>query len=314
MKIKVLAGVLFCCWAAQAVYAQSSINITISNPPGAGSDGMGRAFAEELRQRENTVVVVENKAGANGTIAAQAVAREPADGRHFLISTDPIATVNPFLYTKSQFNINDLEPIAVLTFQPAVLAVRVESPYQTVADLIKAGEEREITYSSAGIGSPGHMMMAFLNQLKPLKVVHVPYRGGAPATMGLLSGEVETAFLAVGNIITHIDQGKLRALAVSSPERIDLLPDVPTMVESGFPDFAVRNANLLFAPKGLSDEARQNIYQHVTAIRQAPAFLSTLQKFGMTPSDVAPDKTVHWLSTEGRRWEHVIKKSGLKVD
>lgn len=316
MKLNPLAGLLFSLCAAHAVQAQSNdpIRLTISYPAGASLDSMGRAYAEELRKREKTVVVVENKAGANGTIAAAAVAQAPADGRNFLLSGDTLFTVNPVLYTKSQFDINSLEALGVIAFQSSVLAVRADSPLKTVADLVAAGQDKEITYSSAGIGSSGHLMMTMLSQQKPIKGVHVPYRGGAPAVMGLMSGEVDVAFLAVGNLLPHIQTGKLRALAISGPERLDSLPDTPTMRESGFPDFAVRNSNLIFAPAGLNDEARNKAYQQLEEIRRSPAFTALLDKLGMEPATIPSSQIKQWIQDEGGLWADVIKQSGLKVE
>ncbi|VCU67973.1 Tripartite tricarboxylate transporter family receptor [Pigmentiphaga humi] len=314
MNIRALIGVLGTLCIINTSHAAEPVRLVVAYPAGASLDNLSRSFGEQLRQIIGETVVVENKAGANGTIGAQAVAQAAPNGKTLLIAGDTLVTVNPVLYTKSNFDIDSLEPLGMLAFQSSVLAVRADNRARTLPEFIANAKQKEITYSSAGLGSSGHLMMANLIAASGIKAIHVPYKGGAPAVMAIMSGEVDAAFLAVGNLLPYIQQGKLRALGVSSPARLSALPDTPTMVEAGFKDFAIRNGNLLLAPKGLPPEIKRELAGQLAQARDSKAFQENLASLGMEAATLGPAETAQWLKTEGRRWEQVIKQNGIKVE
>jgi len=314
MKIRPLIGVLCTLCTLSAAHAADPMKIVVAYPAGASLDSMARSFAEQLRLIIGDTVVVENKAGANGTIGAQAVAQAQPNGNTLLLAGDTLVTVNPVLYTKSNFDVNSLTPMGMLAMQSSVLAVRADGGPRTLGEFLDGAKKKEITYSSAGPGSSGHLVMTHLVASSGIKAVHVPYRGGAPAVMAVMSGEVDAAFLAVGNILPYVRQGKLRALAVSSPARLPALPETPTMVESGFKDFAIRNGNLLLAPKVVAPDVKRRLADQIARARATQAFQDTLANLGMEAAALDPEQTALWLATEGKRWEKVIRQSGIKVD
>jgi len=299
---------------APLAHGAEPTRLVVAYPPGASLDSVSRTFGEQLRQILGDTVVVENRAGANGTIGAQAVAQSAPNGKTLLISSDTLVTVNPYLYTKSSFDVSSLTPVGMLAFQSSVLVVRADGGAKTVKDLVESARQKEITYSSAGPGSSGHLVMSSLVAASGIKAVHVPYKGGAPAVMAVMSGEVDAAFLAVGNVLPHVQQGKLRALGVSSPARLQQLPNVPTMVESGFKDFVVRNGNLIMAPKNTPADVKGQLNKQFAQAQSTKAFQDALVNLGMEHAILTAEETAKWLATEGRRWERVIKDNGIKVD
>ncbi|MBM3607451.1 MAG: tripartite tricarboxylate transporter substrate binding protein, partial [Alphaproteobacteria bacterium] len=221
---------------AKAQEALPAGNVTIVVPFAAGgpADTVARILAEHLGKRLGRTYIVENKGGAGGSIAAAFVAKAAPDGKTFLFAVDSIFTVNPHLQKSTGFNAADLVPVAQVG--EVVLMLAVNAGKVKAADfksLVSESATREISFGSAGIGSPGHLAFEYLKQASTIKGVHVPYRGAALALQDLLNGTIDAAFIVSGVLVPHVQAGKLRALAVSANERVAALPDVPTAQAAG---------------------------------------------------------------------------------
>lgn len=286
--------------------AADPIKLVVPFPAGGALDYTGRQLAEKLRPLLNRDFIVENKAGANGNIGASTVASAEPDGNTLLVTADGVVTVNPHMYKKSTLKLSDLRPIAMVATLPQLLVVPASSPAKSVADLIALGKKRELSYSSGGVGSGGHLAMAYLSELADIKTLHVPYQGGAPALTALLGQQVDSAFLVLPSAIAQIQSGKLRALAISSAERSPQLPDVPTVAESGLKEFVVQQAYLMMAPARTSDAQINAMGSALSKVVGDPTFKQGLAERGMTPLYMDATKTAAWLNAESARWKKVI--------
>lgn len=294
--------------------ANPPLRFVVAYPPGASLDHMARAFGDQMRATTGAVVIVENKPGANGYLAAQAVAQAPADGTTLLIVGDPFITVNPYLYTDSKFDVNSLAVAGVLGFQSSGLVVRAGSDIRSVKDFLERAKRREMTFSSAGPGSSGHLVMTEFQHEAGLKMLHVPYKGGAPAVLAVMSGEVDAAFLALGNVLPFVQQGKLTLLAVSSPQRLASVPNVPTMVESGFKDLVNRGASLVMVPKTVPAATVAQVTAQVRRVTDSKEFQAAIAKLGIEPAAMDQAQAASWLKAEALRSQRLIATHKIKVE
>lgn len=302
------------CASAPLAHAAEPVKIIANYPPGASLDSLARAYAEGIREVSGDIAVVDNRAGANGNIGAAAAVQAPGDGKTLLVTPDAVVTANPFLYKNSGFDIARLVPVGMLSFQPSVLVVRNGSPMKNVAGFIKEAKKGILTYASAGPGSGGHLTMGYLISVAGLKMTHIPYKGGAPALMALMAGEVDSAFLALGNAMPLIKQGKLTALAVSSKQRLTELPQVPTMTESGYPDFVVVAGNMVMVPASASPAVREQLSSQLQKIVRTEQFKRTVLTLGMEPASFDTAGTERWLSTERSRWQTLIDNRVISAE
>ncbi|MCW5628858.1 MAG: tripartite tricarboxylate transporter substrate binding protein [Rhodoferax sp.] len=287
--------------------AEDTWRIVVPFAAGGSNDLAARMLAKRLGQTAGATVIVENQAGANGNIGAAAVARAPADGTTMLLTSDGYATVNPLLFKDSmKFAPDDLLPIAVIGFQPALLVVNANSPMRTFGDLLQRGRSGDISYSSGGVGSAGHLTMAYLGQVAQLKMTHVPHTGGAPAMNALLGGHVDAGFVAIPNALPHVRTAKLRALAVSSPQRLKQLPDIPTVAESGYPGFQTQIAALVAVPSGTPVDRRERLSALIRDAVRQPEFQSFLDGGGFIAADMTAAQAATWVTTEAARWHDLI--------
>src|SRR5262249_25894082 len=222
---------------------------------------------------------------------------------------------NPFVYEKMPFDPDHaFEPIALLGAVPLALAVHTKIPPRNLKDLIAYSQEHDLAFASAGNGAPGHLAFEYLRYKTALKGHHVPYRGNAPASTALLSGEVDAAFIAVSGVLPHIQSGALAALAVSSPQRIPVLPDVPTAAESGVPDFAARFANILMAPAGTPPALIKILSEQAQKILATEDAKKRLEAASLDPITSTPDGLRQWIKVESARWGAVVKATGMKLE
>lgn len=293
--------------------AADGMQLVVAYPPGASLDHMARAFAEQLRTVVGNQVIVENKAGANGIIAAQAVAGS-TDGRTLLVTGGSLVTLNPYLYSDSKFDVNSLVPLGVLGFQSAALVVRAGSGIRSFKDFLARAKHKEMTYSSAGVASSGHQAMLQLQHEAGLKLLHVPYKGGAPAVTAVVSGEVDAALLVLGNVLPFIRQGKLDLLAVSSPQRLAATPQTPTMVESGLKDFVYRSATVIMASKAMPPAVLANLSGQVRRARESKEFQAALVRLGIESADMEGAETAAWLEAEAKRTQKLLTTYKIKAE
>ncbi|WP_245215514.1 Bug family tripartite tricarboxylate transporter substrate binding protein [Pararoseomonas baculiformis] len=289
-------------------------------PPGAALDGVARLLADGASRgadgRPRGTVVVENRAGANGNIASAAVARAPADGRTFLLAIDTTFTLNPHLYSNLGFEPRDLEPVAMAGTFPLALLVHPSLGVTDLSGFLRAARERPLLYASAGNGSPGHLAMEFLRSRLGLPagaLEHVPFRGNAEAMTALLGGQIGAAFIAVSGGADFVKDGRLRALAVSGPRRMAMLPETPSVAEAGHPGFDVRFAYMLMAPRGLPAEQKRDWAALVAAVLAEPATRERLAGWAVEPEAGGPEQAAAWIAAAHARWGEVARETRMRV-
>jgi tripartite-type tricarboxylate transporter receptor subunit TctC len=307
-----LAPLVAAAWFAGAALANEPVKLVVPFPAGGGLDLTGRLLADKLRAALNKDVVVENKAGANGNVGATAVATAKPDGNTLLMASDGLTTVNPVLYKNSPFKASDLRPVAMVATVPQLLVVPTNSPIKSFADMVTTGKARELTYASGGIGSGGHLAMAFMGHQLGLKSLHVPYQGAAPAMTALLGQQVDAAFLILPSALAQVKSGKLRALAVSGSARWPDLPDVPSVAELGYKELVMVQGFLLMAPAKWDDTEVKVLADKLDAIGKDAAFRKALADSGLQATAMGPADTTQWLRRETQRWTKVIQDNNIE--
>ncbi len=302
--------------AQSPAYPDGITKIVVSFPAGGPLDATARILADGLQKNLGRSFIVENRPGATGTVGTASVASAAPDGHTLLAGLDATFTVAPHVYEKLPFDPDrSFEAISLMGTVPLALAVNAAKiPARTLQDLIAYSQQHEVTFSSAGSGSPGHLALEYLRTKTTLKGRHIPYRGNAPASTALLSGEVDAAFIAVSGVLPHVQSGALVALAVSSPHRLANLPDVPTAAESGVPGFAAQFANVLMAPAGTPAPLIKLLNEQTQAIITTEESKRRLAALGLEPVVTSPQGAREWIAQERARWGAVVKATGMKLD
>ncbi len=270
-------------WAHAQAYPVRPIHVVVIVAPGGTGDAVARMIGEPLSRKLGQPVVVENKPGAGGNVASQYVSRADPDGYTLLLSANN-HTLNPTLYPNAGYRLEDFEPIAALTESPSVICVPVTSPYQTLADLLDDARRSPmaLSFGSAGVGTPSHVAGEVLQREADVRFTHVAYRGSGPSITDTLSGQLSMVVATLGAVLPHVQGGKLRALAVTSAERSALLPDVPTVVESGIAGYAHLTWTALFAPAGTPPQVVSLLHDTVQAVLADPSVQAFAAKLGGT--------------------------------
>jgi tripartite-type tricarboxylate transporter receptor subunit TctC len=300
-------------------FAQSG-NVTavvVPFPAGGTLDVLARIITQKLGEQTKESFIVENKPGANGQIGAKAAAKAKADGRTWLIADGAAVTINPFLYPADPtFNAEkDLRPVRALAYQPLVLVVKPGFPAKTLKEFVDLAKRREVTYASGGIGSSSHLTMShFSNVAGGLKFSHVPYKGGPQTVNALVSGEVDSGFIILPNVLPFIKRGQLVPVAVSSIKRSAHLPDVPTMIELGYPGFEVENRYFAWLPSGASDETAKKVDALVLDALSDPVVAERLRAAGLDPTMMDEAESRKWLAANRDIWQKVIRDNNIKPE
>ena len=306
-----------CCRADDASnYPSQNIKIVVPFPAGGTADTLPRIVAEKLRQKWNQAVIIENKSGAGGNIGAEAVASSPPDGYTLFASPPGPLAINESLYRKLAFRSSDFMPITVLGTAPVVLDVRPDFPAKTVQELIAYAKSNpgKVTFASQGNGSTSHLTALLFEKLTGTKMVHVPYRGTAPALQDIMGNTVDLFFDNIGSSMSLHLGGKLRILGVCGPDRAPSLPDVPTVRDSGVPDFASVTWFALVAPKGTPDTIIARLNAAVTEILREPEIQAQFVKLGVQPAPMDVPATAKFIDDERRRWSDIIKSADLTLE
>jgi len=283
---------------------------------GGAADTTARLIGQKLGDRLKQPVVVENKPGASGIIGATAVATAPGDGYTLLLDATG-HTTNPSLFAKIPYDTaKDFIPISLITRIPALLVVPSTSPFKSVQDLVKAAREKpgKLTYASAGNGGAQHLAAELFAQAEKIQLVHVPYKGGAPALTDLIGGQVDMMFSAVSASGPHVKGGKLRALATTGSKPTAGFADVPTVAASGIPNFEVYEWNGLFAPKGTPSAVVERLEREVRAIVAEPEIRQRLADLGAEPVGSTSAEFAAFLASETAKWSKVIKDANIKAE
>ena len=284
LVVTATAGVLSAAPAqAQGTWPDKPLKLVVPYPAGGNADNTARLLATQLGQRLGQQVVVDNRPGGSGTIGAAAVAKAPADGYTLLLDATAF-TVNPSLFPKLPFDAaKDFAPISLVLQVPLLMVVPANSPFQSVADVAKAARARpgHLTYASAGNGGAQHLAGELFKQGQKVAITHIPYRGGAPALTDLIGGQVDLMFSATTASGPFVKSGKLRALAISSPRRVEGWESVPTVAESGVPGFQVSEWNGLFAPAGTPRPVLERLEAETRAIVASPEMKKRFAELGV---------------------------------
>ena len=302
--------------SAHAAWPEKSVKLVVPYAAGGSADALARVVATELGTRLRQQVIVENKAGAGGTIGAQAVAQAPADGYTFLYDATSFA-VNPSLFPKLGFSYaKDFAPIGMVARIPTLLVVPANSPDKTVADLVQRARIKpgQVTYASAGNGGAAHLSGELFAGGFKLSLVHVPYKGGAPALTDLAGGQVEMMFSAVTASGPLVKAGKLRALATAFDRRIDSMPQVPTVAESGLPGFGAYEWNAIWAPAATPADILKRMEVELREALASPAVRQRLAELGALPAGGSAKELADFVNAETAKWAGVIKSSNIKLD
>jgi len=317
-RAAVFAALALCTAAAsaQASYPSQPIKVIVPFPPAGGTDVLTRLVANQVTLKDNKwAFIVDNKPGAGGNIGMDAVAKAKKDGYTFGTGQTANLAINPTLYTKMPFDaLKDFEPVVLLASQPLVLVVRADSPIKNLADLKTQGQAKSLTMASAGTGTVGHVGGEMFAKRAGIKVMHVPYKGAGPATTDLLGGQTDIYFATPPSVISMVKAGKLRAIAVTSLKRIDVLPDVPTVAESGYPGFVAEDWKALVAPTGTPPEAITKMNQVMNAALARPEVIARLKDEGSVARGGTPAELGAFLKTENTRWGTAVRESGAKLD
>lgn len=300
-------------------YPSKPVRILVGFAPGGGTDVTTRILAPGISKRLGQPIIVENHPGAGGNIAAELAAKAAPDGYTLLMGTIAALAINPSLYRKSTLDpLRDLTPITQTVSLANVVVAHPSLPVRTLQDLIALAREKPdtITYGSSGAGSAGHLAGELFNSMAQVKLVHVPYKGGAPAMADLVGGQVNLNFAAASDAIAQTKSGAIRALAVTTPNRIADLPDVPTVEEAaGLKGYQAVNWYGLTGPAKLPRPFVDRIFAATVETLKDPAVRAKLLGAGLQPAPSrTPEEFGEFMRSEGVKWARVVKESGAKVD
>jgi tripartite-type tricarboxylate transporter receptor subunit TctC len=297
-------------------YPSKPIKMVVPFPPGGPIDVMARLVGERLSAGVGQIVIIENRPGAGASIGSKSVASADPDGYTLLFASSGSLAVTPALYKNAGYDpIKSFAPVAAVSIGPLLLASSPAVPAKTVAELVTHAKANpgKLNYGS-GIGTPPHIAWGLFKLLTGTDVVFIPYKGAAPAITDLLGGQLHFIIDAPGVLLPHIQQGKLRALAVTSPGRSADLPDVPTFVESGYPDFVMTFWTGVVAPAGTPAPVVSRLSGVINDALRSAEMKASLAKFRVAPNVGTPQNFADFIATESKKWAGVINSAGIKID
>ena len=303
--------------ARAQIYPTKSVRLIVPFPPGGSLDFAGRLIAQKLTEAWDQPVVVENKPGAGGNIGADLVAKSPPDGYTILLGALSTHAVNPSLYAKMPYDaVKDFVPITLIAVTPNVLVVNASSPVHNVKEFIAwtKANPGKLSFGSGSNGSAGHLAGELYKVETGTDAVHIPYKGGAPATQALIAGDTQFMFDNLANAMAQVKGGKLRALAVTTANRSSLAPELPTLAEAGLPSFDISTWYGLFAPAGTPRSIVAKWNADVTRILHAPNIRARFIEDGAEPSPNSPEQFAQFIAAELTKYARIVKVSGAKVD
>lgn len=301
---------------AQAAWPDKPVKMVVPYAAGGAADAIARTLATELGARLKQQVIVENKPGAGGTIGAQAVANAPADGYTFLYDATSFA-VNPSLYPNLSFSYaKDFAPVSMVARIPTLLVVPANSAFKNVGDLVKHAKANpgKLSYASAGNGGAAHLTAELFKQGHGISIVHIPYKGGAPALTDLAGGTVDLMFSAVTASGPLVKGGRLKVLATAFDRRIESMPDVPTVAELGLKGFSAYEWNAVFAPAGTPAEVVKRMDAEMREILASAAMRERLAGLGALPAAGGTRELGDFVRAETAKWAAVTKTAQIKID
>jgi len=301
---------------AQSGYPSRPVTMVVGFAPGGGTDAVARILAKSLSDSLGQQVLVENKAGAGGNIATEYVARAAPDGYTILLGSVGSLAVAPHVIVNLGYApLRDFAPISMAVVFANVLVVQASLPVQTLADFVKLAKDKPgtVTFGSSGILGAGHLAGELLKIRANIDMVHVPYKGGGPAMQGMLGGQVNAIFATPVSSGGQVKAGKIRAIATTGPKRAVLLPDVPTVAESGYPGFEAMNWYAYVAPAKTPKDIVERLNRELVKALRDPAVAELLNKQGLEPSPSSPAELAQYMEREYETWGKVVKQAGIQA-
>jgi tripartite-type tricarboxylate transporter receptor subunit TctC len=299
---------------AQGVWPEKTVRFIVPLPPGGPSDIVLRGAIDKMQPLLKQPLIVDNKPGAAGSVGAGEATRAAPDGYTWLWTTDTLVTVNPHVYPRLPFKPDDLTPVMRASSFSQTLVCNPAVGAKTLADLVRLAKTSKLSYATGGAGSPGHLTTEMFMSTAGIDMTHVPYKGPAPAMQDVLGGQVQCGFLAGPTVLPHIRAGKLVALAVSGVNRSSLLPEVPTVAESGYPGFDATFSLVLFAPKGTPAPVIETMHSAMAAALKQADMVERLRQTDQEVIAASPAATAARLAADHKTWGAVAKKIGLQLE
>lgn len=298
------------------VYPQRPIRMIIPSPPGGGTDIVARLLAKHLTDALGQSVIVENRAGGNNNIAAELAAKATPDGHTLLIASATILAVNPVLGKVTYDPARDFAPITLLGSQPHLMVVHPAVPANSVQEFVALAKSKpsQLNLASGGTGGPSHLAGELLMLVAGIKMTHIAYKGTGPALVDLIGGRTQVGVLTLASSLTQVKAGRLRALAVTSPKRITVVPEFPTIAESGYPGYEARTWYGLLVPGRTPKTVITRLYTETKAVLQNPEVVRKLADDGAEPGGNSPAEFAAYIREESERWSKVIRSAGIKAE
>ena len=313
--LAILAATTAAAPALAQTYPAKPIRIVVSTSAGGVTDLCARVLGHYITTKTGQPVVIDNRAGAGGNIAMDAVAKAAPDGYTLGVANTGNIVINPYLYRYMPYDpLTELVPVAPIGVVPLFLVVNGKVPARTLQEFVAYAKKEKISYGSAGMGTTPHLAADAFVRRAGLDIVHVPYRGSAPATTDVISGNIPMTFVSMGPHIEFVRQGTIRVLAVATPKRMPYFPDVPTFAEQGFPGFEASTWFALFAPRGTPKEIVDQLNGYVRALYDDPASKSRLEANFVDPMIMTADEFGALVKADAGRWEKIVKEAGVKLD
>ena len=296
-------------------YPDKPIRFIVPSPPGGGTDSLARLLANRLGERLHWHMVVDNRPGAGGNLGLDIAAKAAPDGYTIVMGESSNLAINPYLYRKLPFDpAKDVVPVALVGTVPLVLVVASSQPFDSLVSLIAASKKKQLTFASSGNGTVGHLVGEMWRRALGADLVHVPYKGAGPVMADLVGGQVDLHFASLPAALPLIESGKLRALATTTAERLPSLPNVPTLIESGFPGFDYYVFYGVLVPAGTPDAIVSRLNTEIDRAIEAPDMRKSLGERGVDVRAGTPQQFDAFLAKERAKWSVAVKESGATVD
>jgi tripartite-type tricarboxylate transporter receptor subunit TctC len=297
--------------------AGKQIRLIVPFPAGGPTDIVARPVAQMLGDALKSVVLVDNRGGAGGSIGAEAVARSAPDGQTLLMGTVGTQAINPALYPKLPYDtVRDFTPIALVAMAPVAIVVHPSQPVNDLAEMVTLAKRMpgKLNYASAGAGTPGHLTAEMFKTVAGIDIQHVPYKGSAPAITDLIGGQVQIMFDPLQSVLSNVEAGRLRAVAISSKERSPARPKVPTIAESGYDGFETTAWWGVFGPAGLPEVITAALAGEIERIVQSDAFRGRMEPLGVFPKVMTGDVFSKFQLSELAKWSKAVRDTGTRIE
>jgi tripartite-type tricarboxylate transporter receptor subunit TctC len=321
MKYAWLAAAISIFAGAQPIpardYPEKPIRLIVPYTPGGTADMLARGIGQKLSESLGQQVIVDNRPGAGGNIGADLVAKAAPDGYTLLIGTVATHAINPGLYPNMPYDADkDFIPVILIATLPNMVVVNTSVPVKNVKDLIALARSKpgELAFASAGNGTSQHLSGELFKKMTDVDMIHIPYKGSAPAVTDLIGGQVQLMFDNIPSSLPRVRAGKLRALAVTGPRRSPVLPNLPTVAESGLPGFSITSWFALYAPAGTPKNIVQRLNKEAGNAISSPELRQLWMAQGIEPAGGTPDQLAAFRRTEAPKWEKIIRDSGARVE